>query len=219
MFWNMFLVSEDIHQYCSEKSSLPSADCEAIDRYTREKVPMAQMLTGPLVGSFLGSLVGLTRAKRILEIGCFTGYSALVMAEKMPPQAELITLDTNEETTEIARRFWKQSSHGAKIKAIVGPALETLSRLPGPFDLIFIDADKENYINYLKKSLELLGPNGVIIADNCLWSGRVLDAQSTEASTQALRAFNDYVHSTNGLEATLLPIRDGLFLIRKSSSS
>lgn len=213
----MNFVSDDLNKYCENHSSVPSPACEDIAAHTRAHVPYAQMLTGPLEGSFLGLMVHVVNAKRILEIGTFTGYSALSMAERLPDDGEIITLDVNPETNEIARRFWAKSPHGKKITPILAPGLETLATLKGPFDLVFIDADKTNYLAYFQKALPLLSPRGLILVDNCLWSGRVLEKSPSDSDTQAIQKFNDYVKSQASLECTLLPLRDGVFVIRKKS--
>lgn len=209
------LVSDEISQYCEDHSTLPSQVCKDLEEFTHDQVRMSIMLSGPLVGSFLGFLVSVTKTKRVLEIGCYTGYSALCMAEHLPTDGELITLDINPETDTVANRYWRLSPHGKKIKSIIGPALTTLDSLKSTFDLVFIDADKPNYVNYLPKALSLLNPNGVIIADNCLYSGKVLQEKPSEENTAALKAFNELVHGDPTLECTLLPVRDGLMLIRK----
>lgn len=208
-------VDEAIEEYCGAKSTLPSGVCEQIAAFTRSRVPFSQMLIGELEGSFLGFLVSLTGAKRILEIGCFTGYSALAMAERLPSGGELITLDVNHETGELARMFWKKSPHGRKIKSVTGDALQSLPRLTGKFDLIFIDADKPNYLRYLRAGLSRLSPRGFLAVDNCLWGGEVLKPKAKDKNTRALQIFNDFVAKNKNLECCLLPVRDGIFLIRK----
>lgn len=211
----MHLVSEDIHEYCLAHSTLPSKVCEEIHGYTREKVPMAQMVSGPLEGSFLGLLLQSIGAKRVLEIGTFTGYSALAMAERLPADGEVVTCDVNPETMRLAQSFWDKSPSGKKIKPMLGPALETLEKVTPGFDFVFIDADKENYLNYLKRALPLLKINGLIAADNTLWSGKVLESNPTDTMTAAIKAFNDWVKAQPDLISTLVPIRDGLLVIRK----
>lgn len=215
----MDINTPEISEYCIEHSTRPSADCDAIEKYTVEKVPMSVMLSGQLVGSLLGFLVGTTRAKRVLEIGTYTGYSALCMAERLPADGELITLDINPETAKIAQSFWDKSPHGKKIKSIVGPAGESLKGLKAGFDLVFIDADKPGYTNYLEAALPLLAPTGAIVCDNCLQQGEVLDPTTPEPSPRAIRVFNQKVSARADLECVLLPVRDGLMLIRKSATA
>jgi len=211
----MGFVPEKLEDYCVSQSTLPSSCAEAIRKYTEANVPYSQMLIGPLEGSFLGFLVSLTRAKRVLEIGCYTGYSALTMAERLPTKGELITLDIDPKTNKIAQKFWAKSPHGKKIRPIIGPALESLKDLKGPFDLVFIDADKTNYLNYFKKCLPLLSSGGFIAVDNCLWNGEVLHKNTGNPDTRAIQKFNDHIKKRKDLEAVLLPVRDGIFLIRK----
>lgn len=218
----MQLVDKKIEDYCIEKSDLPSADCERIETYTRANVPGSQMLIGKMEASFIGFLLRSIGAKRILELGTFTGYSALTMAENLPADGEIITVDINESTVSLAQGFWKQSSHGSKIKSRLGSGLDIIPTLKGPFDFVFIDADKRNYIDYLKLTVPLLSPQGIIVLDNALWSGKVLpDAEPDkneqgDRNTEFIRLVNDYIAKDSGLYGTLLPIRDGMFLVRKS---
>lgn len=195
-------------------SSQPSKDCEAIYDYTRKNVPMSEMLIGPIQGSFLQFLLRSIGAKRVLEIGCFTGYSALTMAEALPESGELITLDLEPQTTEIAQSFWNKSPHGKKIKALVGPALSSLEKIKGPFDFIFIDADKENYPNYFEKARTLLTPQGLIGLDNALRGGDVLK-KNADPGTEAIRKISTQIAKDPMLTSCLLPIRDGLLLVKK----
>lgn len=208
-------TKKEIEAYCISKSFKPSKQLNDLEDYTRSKVEMSQMLIGPLEGSVLGFLIRLNGAKRVLEFGTYTGYSALTMAENLPEDGEVYTLDINPETVEIGKKYWEQSAHGKKITSLIGPALESLSKIEGKVDLVFIDADKENYLNYLNKSLELLSPKGVIVLDNALWSGQVLNENPKESSTKALKEVNDFVANNENLYGSLLPIRDGMFLIQK----
>ncbi|MBI1861579.1 MAG: O-methyltransferase [Deltaproteobacteria bacterium] len=196
-------------------STCPSPLTEELAVFTREHVAMSVMLSGPLVGSFLGFLVSLLKARCVLEIGTYTGYSALCMAERLPVDGHLITLDINRETTDIARRFWGRSEGGKKIELRLGDAMETLAVLPGPFDLVFIDADKPGYPNYLEACLPKLSPLGVIVADNALFSGEVVNPVTATRNGQAVAAFNDLVRNNPQLESVLLPVRDGLNVIRR----
>jgi caffeoyl-CoA O-methyltransferase len=171
------------------------------------------MQVGHLEGAFLRLLARLVRARRILEIGTFTGYSALVLAEGLPAGGRLITCDVNPETGRIARRFWNRSSHGGKIRLSLGPALQTLRALKGPFDFIFIDADKENYIRYWDACLPKLRRGGLIAVDNVLWSGRVLAPR--DATDRAIVAFNKRVARDRRVETVMLTLRDGVTLAWK----
>lgn len=209
----MKLAPDEIENYCLSKSTTPSANCEEIFNYTKANVEMPEMLIGPMIGSVLGFLVHSVCAERVLEIGCFTGYSALAMAERLPMDGELITLDINEETAKVAREFWAKSRHGKKIKLIVAPAIETLKTLEGPFDFILIDADKENYPAYFERALELLSPSGIIALDNSLRGGEVLK-ENTDEGTKAIRALSESLAKRRDLVKVLLPVRDGLLLVQ-----
>lgn len=178
------------------------------------------MLIGPLEAAVLKLLLRVSGARRVLEIGMFTGYSALSMAEALPAEGRIVACDINPETTRIAREFFARSPHGAKIEPRLGPALATLEALATSrgeaFDFAFIDADKENYIAYYEAILPLLRMGGIIVADNVLWSGRVLAPQKD--SDRALAAFNRRVRADTRVEGVMLTVRDGLFLIRKKSA-
>src|SRR5256714_4160443 len=172
-----------------------------------------QMQVDAIEGRFLKMLVRLTGARTILEIGTFTGYSALMLAEGLPDDGRLITCEVDPKAEAIARRYFSESRHGSKITLRVGPALEPFKTLSDPLDLVFIDADKANYSNYYEASLPLLKPGGLIIADNVLWSGKVLDPQ--DADDHAIVAFDRMVQSDPRVENVCLTVRDGMMLARK----
>jgi len=172
------------------------------------------MMVGRLEGGFLAALVALTGAKRILELGTFTGYSSISMATALPDDGRIITCDVDPDATSIARRYMDESGHGDKIEIRLGPALETIETLDGPFVLIFIDADKPNYENYYEAVLPKLADDGLLIADNVLWSGRVVEPDGEE-STQAIMAFNEHVRNDERVTAVMLTVRDGMTLIRR----
>jgi caffeoyl-CoA O-methyltransferase len=172
-----------------------------------------QMQVDAIEGHFLKMLVRLTGARTVLEIGMFTGYSALMMAEGLPDDGRLITCEVDPKAEAIARRYFSESPHGHKITIQMGPALETIKTLSGPLDLVFIDADKANYSNYYEAALPLLKPGGLLIADNVLWSGRVLDPK--EADDHAIVTFDRMVQSDSRVENVCLTIRDGMMLARK----
>lgn len=217
----MQLIDKNIEDYCITKSNLPSPDCGKIEDYTRANIHGAQMLIGKIEASFMGFLLRSIGATRVLELGTFTGYSALAMAENLPENGEVITIDINKETAALAQEFWNQSSHGDKIKSYLGNALEVIPKLHGQFDFVFIDADKRNYIEYLKLTLPLLSSQGMIVIDNVLWSGRVVPGSESsgnqlhDRNTDFIREFNDYIVKEPALYGTLLPIRDGMFLVKK----
>lgn len=217
----MQLVDKKIEDYCLSKSNLPSQYCLALENHTRANISGAQMLIGKMEASFLGFLLRSINAKRVLELGTYTGYSALAMAENLPSDGEVITLDINQSTIEVAKNFWGKSPDGKKIKSILGQAIEVIPTLSGEFDLVFIDADKRNYIDYLKMTLPKLSNKGMIVIDNVLWSGKVLpDAELDksvhyDSNTEFIRKVNDFIAESKDLYGTLLPIRDGMFLIKK----
>ena len=216
----MKFIDPILEEYCIDHSKRPSALNKELFEKTHETQDMPQMLVGEMEASFLGFLIRAAKVQRILEIGTFTGYSALAMARELPQNGELITLDVNPASVKLAQEFWDRAPWGKKIKSVLGPGLETIPKLQGQFDLVFIDADKENYKKYLDLVLPRLSGNGMIVVDNVLWSGKVVrgskyDYHIPTASTLALREFNDYIKGRGDLYATMLPVRDGLFLIKR----
>jgi caffeoyl-CoA O-methyltransferase len=207
------LVLPDIEAYAQAHSVEESAVCRIIREETYRTMDCPQMVVGPLEGAFLKIMALTVRAKHILEIGTFTGYSALCFAECLPEGGQVITCDIDPDSTALAKRCWDKSPHGSKIDLRLAPALETMSRLSGPFDLIFIDADKANYVNYYRKALELLSPRGVILIDNVLWNGDVLKNPPPDSNTAVIQELNRMVHADPHVSAVLLPIRDGIFVI------
>ena len=211
----MHFVSEDITRYSVQHSASVSQLCEELEVFTRNNVEMSVMLSGPLEASLLGFLIKTLPAKRVLEIGTYTGYCALAMAGFLPEDGEVVTLDVNETTTSIAKSFWARDPSGKKITSILGPALTTLENLEGEFDLIFLDAIKSEYVDYLKKSERLLSPRGIYVADNTLMSGEVLESDPDSDGVRGMQRFNEYLKSRNDLFCSLLPVRDGVTLIRR----
>lgn len=209
------LLPAAIEAYARDHTSAPSPLLAELEAHTRARCGQdAEMLIGPVEGALLRLLVRLSVARRVLEIGLFTGYSALTMAEALPEDGELLSCDINPVTTEIARSFFARSPHGRKIEVHLGPALDTLDSLRGQaFDLAFLDADKETYPAYYEKLLDLLRAGGLLIADNVLWSGRVLAPE--KATDRALAAFNERVARDPRVEHVLLAVRDGVMVIRK----
>jgi caffeoyl-CoA O-methyltransferase len=181
------------------------------ETYATMKSP--QMQVGRIEGRFLKMLVRLTCARQVLEIGMFTGYSALMMAEGLPDDGHLITCDVDPKAEAIARRYFNESPHGHKIEVRMGPALETINMLSGPIDMVFIDADKGNYSNYYEACLPLVRPGGLIVADNVLWSGRVLHPESSD--DHAIVAFDKLVEADPRVENVCLTVRDGMMLAWK----
>jgi len=207
------LAPRAIENYASEHSTSASAALRRIEKETIKSARLPQMMVGHLEGAFLASLVRMQRARRILEVGTFTGYSALAMAEALPTGGKLTTLELDQEHGRMARQGWKRSPHGRKIKLVMGHALNILPALKGPFDFCFIDADKVNYGQYFEFCLSLLRKGGYVAIDNTLWSGEVLKPR--DDTSRALHAFNRRVLLDKRVETLLLPLRDGVTLARK----
>ena len=207
------LLPDNIEQYCRDHSTPVSALLSELEAETYARVKDPHMLIGPAEGSFLKLLVKMIGARRVVEIGTFTGYSALIMAEGLPDNGQLITLDIDAKVVKIARRYWARSPHGKKIESRIGPALDSLERIDPPLDLVFIDADKENNLNYWAACVPKLSPGGLIVTDNVLWSAKVLDP--VEPSDLALAAFNEQVKNDGRMESVMLTVRDGLTVSRK----
>jgi caffeoyl-CoA O-methyltransferase len=213
------IVPEDIERYALEHSTPVEPEMDALAEETRTTLPAPGMLSGAVEGRLLEMLVFATGARRVLEFGTYSGYSALSMARALAPGGRIFSLEVSEEHAEFARRHIAESPYADRIEVIVGPALESVERLDGPFDLAFIDADKENYARYYEAALAKLSPRGLIAVDNTLWSGRVLDPDGADASesTRALAAFNDMVARDERVVCVMLTIRDGVTLIRPRS--
>jgi predicted O-methyltransferase YrrM len=208
-----FIVEPQVEQYAEEHTSPDGELFERLAQETREKTTAPQMMVGRLEGRFLGSLVRMLRARRVLELGTFTGYSSISMALALPAGGRVITCDVDEETTAIARRYAEEAGVADRIDYRLGPGLETIAQLDGPFDLVFIDADKPNYVNYYEATLPLLADGGVIVVDNTLWSGKVADDNEDDENTRAIRALNDHVLEDPRVENVLLTVRDGMNLV------
>ncbi|HZP56367.1 MAG TPA: class I SAM-dependent methyltransferase [Dehalococcoidia bacterium] len=208
------LVPEAIEAYAAAHTTpLDPLMQELADATLREMGDRSTMLSGHVEGVFLQTIVAATGARRVLEIGMFTGFSALMMAAALPEDGRLVTCDIDPKAVEFATAYFRRSEHGRKIEVRLGPALETLKTLSGPFDVVFIDADKRNYLNYYEAALGLLAPGGTIVVDNTLWSGEVLDPKEDDA--RAISEFNARVRNDERVRAVLLTVRDGVTLIRR----
>ena len=205
---------EKIEAYALEHTEPPTDVLERLAAETREAMDAPQMMVGPLEGRFLEFLVRLGQPRLVLELGTFTGYSSISMAPALPDGGRIVTCDVDERAVAIARRYAEEAGVVNRIDYRLGPGLETIAALDGPFDFVFIDADKENYVNYYEAVLPKLADDGLIVADNVLWSGRVLSDEPDE-TTQVIMKFNDHVRSDERVTAVMLTVRDGMTLIRK----
>jgi predicted O-methyltransferase YrrM len=212
-------LTESLHHYLLSVS-LREPPILARLREETAQHPLANLQIAPEQGQFMALLVRLMEAKKCLELGVFTGYSALSVALALPPDGKLIACDVNEEWTSMARRYWQEAGVARKIGLRIAPALETLDKLlangeAGSFDFVFIDADKENYANYYERSLALVRHGGLIVIDNVLWSGRVADPNEQDMDTVAIRRFNAKLHFDERIALSMLPLADGLTLAYK----
>ena len=217
-----FIVPEDIERYVDDHTTAEPAHLAALAAETRERLRAPQMLSGHVEGRLLETLVFCTGARRVLEFGTYSGYSALSMAAGLPDGGTVVTLELDPEHAEVARRHFADSPYADRIELREGPAIESLKpAAEEQFDLAFIDADKAGYLDYYEAALERLSPHGLIVVDNTLWSGRVVperDADSPDEPTEntlALRRFNDRVAGDDRVVAVILTVRDGVTLIRR----
>jgi predicted O-methyltransferase YrrM len=210
------VVPEELEAYAVAHSSPEAPWLVALAAETREVSEAHGMMVGALEGRFLEFLVFMTGARRVLEIGTFTGYSALSMAAALPPDGLIVTCDIDPETNAVARRHVAGSPFSDRIEFRLGPALDTIRGLDGPFDLVFVDADKESYLAYYEAVLPKLADGGLIVVDNVLWSGRVLDEPDQTPDTRAIRALNEAVAADPRVVSVMVTVRDGVSLIRRA---
>jgi len=211
-----FVVDEAVEQYAEEHSTPAAELFTRLAAETKETQSAPQMMVGQLEGAFLSFIVYLAKPKLVLELGTFTGWSSVAMAGALPPGGKIITCDINEETNAIARRYAEEAGVADRIEYVLGPGVESIAKLTGPFDLVFIDADKPGYIDYYEAALPKLAEGGVIMADNTLSSGRVLDPAGNEMA-EAITRFNDHVRADARVECVVLTVRDGITLVRRRS--
>ncbi|MBM3912412.1 MAG: O-methyltransferase [Sphingomonadales bacterium] len=210
----MRFFPESLENYINQHSSAPSALLQELERDTHLRCLMPQMCSGHQQGRLLALLSKMLRPKRILEIGTFTGYSALCLAEGLTNDGHLHSIDNNAETLEIAQSYVNRSDFSQKITFHHGTGLEWIDRLEESWDIVFIDADKENYPNYLEALLPRLKAGAIVIADNVLWSGKVVDDLSRDKETEALKKYNQLIYKTYNFEVVILSVRDGISLAR-----
>lgn len=211
------IVPDDIDEYAAAHTTPPPAHLQEVAAETRATLDSPQMLTGTIEGRFLELLVHGLQAKRVLELGTYSGYSSLSMAAGLPEGGHIDTCEADETHAEVARRHIASSPHADRITVHVGPALETIAQLEGEFDFVFVDADKVNYSNYYEALLPRVAPSGLMAFDNTLWSGRVLDSGDNSEGTHAIRALNDRLASDPRVTATMLTVRDGVTLVRRNA--
>lgn len=208
-------INKDILEYSEKYSQQEPEILQELNRETHLKILNPRMLSGFFQGRLLSIISKLIKPKKVLEIGTYTGYSAICIAEGMNKNGIIHTIDKNEELNTIQKKYFKKSGLENNIIQYNGCALDIIPKIDEKFDLIFIDADKENYINYFNLVIDKLNNNGVILADNVLWSGKVINSEDHDLTTNVLREFNKNVNNDNRVETILLPIRDGISIIRK----
>lgn len=211
------MISEALFQYCEDHSSIEDPLLSEVRRQTNLKVLKPRMLSGPVQGKFLELLVKMVDPQLVLEIGTYTGYSAIYLARGLSDKGKLVTLDINQELESMVRVFFNKGGLSDKIDYRIGNALKLIPEVKGNFDMVFIDADKDNYVNYYDLVVERMNPGGLILADNILWSGKVLaeNRKKLDKDTAAILAFNEKVQQDPRVENVVLPIRDGIMMARK----
>ena len=208
-------INKDIFEYSEKYSQQEPEILQELNRETHLKILNPRMLSGFFQGRLLSVISKLIKPKKVLEIGTYTGYSAICISEGMNKNGIIHTIDKNEELNTIQKKYFKKSGLENNIIQYNGCALDIIPKIEEKFDLIFIDADKENYINYFNLVIDKLNNNGVILADNVLWSGKVINSEDHDLTTNVLREFNKSVNNDKRVETILLPIRDGISIIRK----
>ena len=211
----MHFISQELEDYIEKHSEKEPDLLAALNKETYQKILLPRMLSGHFQGRVLSMLSKLIRPVNILEIGTFTGYAALCLCEGMQENGQLHTIDIKEELETIQRKYFDKSPWGSQIFQHLGEAIDIIPTLEIKFDLVFIDADKENYLNYFEMIVPKMNKGGIILSDNVLWSGKVLEPlQKNDSSTKVLLEYNELLKNDPRVETVLLPIRDGLFLLR-----
>ena len=211
----MDFVEPEIEAYAAARTTQPEPLLAELAEETRASLRSPQMLTGTIEGRFLELLVHGLAAKRVLELGTYSGYGTLSMAAGLPEGGRIDSCEISEEHAAVARRYLERAGYADRVTVHVGPALDTIRGLEGEFDFVFIDADKENYLAYYEEVLPRLNAHGLIAADNTLWSGRVLDESDDSEATRAIREFNERVAGDDRVTSVMLTVRDGVTLIRR----
>jgi caffeoyl-CoA O-methyltransferase len=209
------IANPELEAYAAAHATPPEPLLAELAEETRATLRSPQMLTGTIEGRFLELLVHGLAAKRVLELGTYSGYGTLSMAAGLPDGGRIDSCEISEQHAAVARRYLEEAGYAERVTVHVGPALETIRTLDGEFDFVFIDADKVNYVAYYEEVLPRLSAHGLIAADNTLWSGRVLDASDDSEDTRAIREFNDHVVADGRAASVMLTVRDGITLIRR----
>jgi caffeoyl-CoA O-methyltransferase len=215
----MPIVDPAVEAYAEAHTTPQHEVLSLVAEQTREHLESPGMMVGTLEGRFLEMLVYALGARRVLEVGTFSGYSSISMAAGLPPDGRIVTCEISERHAEFARRHIEAAGLSDRIEVRVGPAIDTIRSLEGPFDFVFIDADKPSYVDYYEACLPLLADGGVLAADNTLWSGRVVDDGDHEEGTEAIRRFNDHVRDDPRVVSVQLTVRDGVTLVRRAPAS
>lgn len=210
----MDFIDPKLLAYSERHTTAESDLLKQINRHTHANVMMPRMLSGHMQGRILSMFSHMMKPKLILEIGTYTGYSAICLAEGLAPDGKLVTIDINEELEDIVRKYFRESPYADKIDYKIGNAVTLIPELKEKYDIVFIDADKENYSRYFDLVIDNVNLGGIILADNVLWSGKVLDAKP-DKDTRAILDFNDKVSKDSRVESVLLPVRDGIMMLRK----
>lgn len=210
----MNFISDQLQQYIDDHSMEESDLLKALDMETHQKVLQPRMLSGSYQGRLLALLAKMIGPKKILEVGTYTGYATLCLAEGLTTGGSIDTIDHNEELADMQRRYFDQSPYGSQIVQHLGEAKDILKTLTGPYDLVFLDADKENYPQYFDLIIDKLETGGILLSDNVLWSGKVLE-KATDEATSSLQEYNHKINTDVRVETVVLPIRDGLTITRK----
>tara|TARA_B100001094_G_scaffold17414_1_gene14972 strand:+ start:10250 stop:10891 length:642 start_codon:yes stop_codon:yes gene_type:complete len=208
-------INKDILEYVESNSQLEPTLLKELNRETHLKILNPRMLSGSYQGRILSMISKIVKPKRVLEIGTYTGYSALCIAEGLDIKGVIDTIDINEELQEIQNKFFKKSGFANKINQHIGNALEVIPKIKRKFDLVFLDADKENYINYFELVIDKINTGGILISDNVLWSGKVVDNKKKDITTKRLIEFNNLINNDKRIETVIFPVRDGLSISRK----
>lgn len=211
----MNFLEENLEKYVEAHTEKESPLLQKLNRFTNANVLNPRMLAGHFQGRLIAMLSKMIQPEYILEIGTYTGYSAICWTEGLADHGKVITLDVNEELKEIIESYISESGNEKRIELMIGNAMELVPKLNYRWDIVFLDADKENYINYFEMVIDRVRPGGFIIADNVLWSGKVLDPEADDPDTLGLIAYNKLIQNDSRVENILLPVRDGLMIARK----